>query len=291
MLLRLLDHGQNVMQVKQRLLALNYYPDSIKTLSNTVFGMDTQRAVKRFQRDHGLVVDGIVGPLTYAALFPEEQPEIIPAADRAEIPSQIGDIAARALLDGWAGLSAKRRGIVLDAVQFAYDQARPDPYPTSLYIRGGNLYNTDLQPNVITLSRIASGAKRQPEFYDGGRQEMMELAVVENPLITGADCSGGVVGLLRHARVVKADYDLSADGFASNKSYRHISKTTLLPADILHKQGHLGLYVGGGYAVEWMGGAYGCQLTKLNDRRGWNFVKRRVDRMGDWTTFLRPTFY
>jgi peptidoglycan hydrolase-like protein with peptidoglycan-binding domain len=33
-----------------------------------VFGPDTQRAVKRFQRNHGLTADGIVGPATWSAL-------------------------------------------------------------------------------------------------------------------------------------------------------------------------------------------------------------------------------
>lgn len=291
MIFRYGDHGDQVMKIKQRLLIQNYYPDNVKTLKSYTFGFDTKCAVMKFQRDHGLTIDGVVGPQTYAALFPEEQPEVIPAADRTEIPCQIGDVAAQEILTQLGAVSAKRRGIVLDALQYAFDQARPAPYPTSLYIRGGNLYNTDLQPNVITLARIASGANRQPEFYDGGRREMMELAVVTNPLITGADCSGGVVGLLRHARVVKSTFDLAADGFAASSSYRHIGSDELQPADLLHKSGHIGIYAGGGYGVEWMGGAYGCQLTKLTDRRGWNFVKNRLDKFGKWTSFLRPRFY
>jgi N-acetylmuramoyl-L-alanine amidase len=33
------------------------------------FGNDTNRAVVEFQKDKGLEADGIVGPLTWAALF------------------------------------------------------------------------------------------------------------------------------------------------------------------------------------------------------------------------------
>lgn len=282
--------GEDVMLVKQRLFSLNCYAANVKELKSSTFGRDTRNAVLTFQKSQGLTPDGIVGPLTYAALFPEETQEIVPI-DRASIPAQVGDTAAASILAALDDVNEVRRGIVLDALGFAYDATQKREYPTSLYIRGGNLYNTDLSLNVITLARIASGAKRQPEFYDGGRKEMMERAVEENPAITGADCSGGVVGLLRHAGVVKPKFDLAADGFAASRSTRTIAQSDLLPADLLHKSGHIGLFVGGGFAVEWMGGAYGCQLTKLTSRRGWNFVKNTTDRFSAWTNFLRSSWY
>ena len=282
--------GEDVLRVKQRLLALGCYDARITQLQSSSFGRDTLKAVFAFQTRSGLNADGVVGPLTYAALFPEEQPETIPV-DRGSIPAQIGDTAAASILTALAGVGETRRNIVLDALSFAYDATQKRDFPTSLYIRGGNLYNTDLLPNVITLGRIANGAARQPEFYDGGRREMMEQAVEANPAITGADCSGGVVGLLRHAGVVKPTYDLAADGFEASGSMKKIEAGELLPADLLHKSGHIGLYVGGGYAAEWMGGAYGCQLTKLTNRRGWNFVKHTNDRFGAWTSYLRPSWY
>ena len=282
--------GEDVLRVKQRLLALGCYDARITQLQSSTFGRDTLKAVFTFQTSTGLNADGVVGPLTYATLFPEEQSEAIPV-DRGSIPAQIGDTAAASILTALAGAGETRRNIVLDALQFAYDATQKRDFPTSLYIRGGNLYNTDLLPNVITLERIASGAARQPEFYDGGRREMMERAVEANPAITGADCSGGVVGLLRHAGVVKPTYDLAADGFEASGSMKKIEAGELLPADLLHKSGHIGLYVGGGYAAEWMGGAYGCQLTKLTNRRGWNFVKHTNDRFGAWTSYLRPSWY
>ena len=282
--------GEDVLRVKQRLLALGCYDARITQLQSGTFGRDTLKAVFAFQTRAGLTADGVVGPLTYAALFPEETPEVIPV-DRGSMPAQIGDTAAASIMTALANATETRRKIVLDALQFAYDATQKRDFPTSLYIRGGNLYNTDLLPNVITLARIASGAAHQPEFYDGGRREMMEQAVEQNPAITGADCSGGVVGLLRHAGVVKPTYDLAADGFEASGSMKKIEQSELLPADLLHKSGHIGLYVGGGYAAEWMGGAYGCQLTKLTNRRGWNFVKHTNDRFGAWTSYLRPSWY
>lgn len=282
--------GEDVLRVKQRLLELGCYDPQITQIKLSSFGRDTQRAVKAFQDQHGLIPDGIVGPLTFAALFPSGQPNT-PPVDRVIIPINIGDEAAAAIIQALESVGDTRRAIVLDALQYAYDPAVPRDYPLSLYIRGGNLYNADLAPNVISLERISSGAARQPEYYNGGRREMMERAVLANPAITGADCSGGVVGLLRHAGVVRPDFDLAADGFASSRSYVHIDAAELQPADLLHKSGHIGIYAGGGYGVEWMGGAYGCQLTKINARRGWNFVKGRPDRFSSWTTLLRPKSY
>lgn len=287
--LRLGCAGEDVLRLKQRLLENGSYDPRITQITTNVFGRDTRNAVMNVQAQHALKVDGIVGELTYAVLFPEEAAQI--EQTRGEVPANIGSTAASAIEDALKGANAKRREIVLDALSFAYDPAIPREYPVSLYIRGGNLYNTDLAPNVISIARIRSGAKRQPEYYDGGRQEMMERAVKEDQQITGADCSGGVVGLLRHAGVVKPTFDMSADGFYRQSSMHRIEQEELQPFDLLHKSGHIGLYAGGGYAVEWMGGAYGCQLTRLTDRRGWNFVKNRTDRFGAWTSFLRPGWY
>ena len=51
-------------QVQQKLKELGYYKGAI----DGIFGSQTITAVKNFQRDYGLVVDGIVGKKTLAAL-------------------------------------------------------------------------------------------------------------------------------------------------------------------------------------------------------------------------------
>ncbi|HMM32622.1 MAG TPA: hypothetical protein PKB13_12690, partial [Clostridia bacterium] len=54
----------------------------------------------------------------------------------------------------------------------------------------------------------------------------------------------------------------------------------------LHKDGHIGYYVGNGYAVEWKGFAYGCVKTKVAGR-GWThwymlpFIHYEADGTGD----------
>lgn len=51
-------------QVQQKLKNLGYYKGSI----DGIFGSQTRQAVVKFQRDNGLVADGIVGPKTLSAL-------------------------------------------------------------------------------------------------------------------------------------------------------------------------------------------------------------------------------
>ena len=67
---RLLSHtpghllqGDDVVELQQRLLALGFSPDRV----DGVFGANTEKAVRRFQRGVGLTVDGVVGPETLRA--------------------------------------------------------------------------------------------------------------------------------------------------------------------------------------------------------------------------------
>ncbi len=50
--------------IQRALRKAGYYTGSI----DGIFGLLTERAVKDFQRDHGLQVDGVVGPITRRAL-------------------------------------------------------------------------------------------------------------------------------------------------------------------------------------------------------------------------------
>lgn len=64
------DDGQEVMAIQKRLVELNY---NIGTIDGD-FGSATENAVKRFQADRGLEVDGIIGSATYKALMNKEMP-------------------------------------------------------------------------------------------------------------------------------------------------------------------------------------------------------------------------
>jgi len=277
--------GTDVLYAKRRLVALGF----LRAATKTRFGDESYEATKTFQRANGLEADGVIGKLTWAALFPAQTTDD-DAADTGEIeiPAHVpGGIRAALKLD-LKQVSATRRALCLRALNYAADPDAPGDYPRSLYIRGGNLFNKDLSENTITAARIESGAARQPEFYDNGRKAFMLRAVAQNPAITGADCSGGVVGLWRREGVQPSGFDANANTLYA----RHCAKTSgPKPGDLAWKSGHIGLYVGAGRIVEWAGGAYGCQLTNMDDRRCYDYVKGRTSRMSAWQAYGDPKHY
>ena len=293
--------GADVKHMKDALVALGYLQKS----THSLFGDDTLAAVRAYQRTHRdaegkpLAVDGVIGRKTWAAIERDraalageqagEKPETGEGAP--DLPENIGPAAAAAIGAALRGVSGQRQALVRHALAFAYDPEVPAAYPHSLYIRGGNLYNTDLGINTITRARIEAGAKRQPEYYSGGSRDMMLRAVEQQPGITGADCSGGIVGLLRHFRFTAPGFDATANSLCANGHSTAIGRDDLRPGDWVGRDGHIGLYAGGGYVVEWMGKLYGCQLSKLDNRRGYDFVGRRMRGRGGWTKFRRPKYY
>ena len=272
--------GEDVRHMKDSLVRLGYLFRS----THDTYGNDTAEAVKRFQADNDMY--GVINEQTWKA---------IEAADTKldepiEIPANISAEKAAYIADGLQRISAIRKKIVLEALRHAYDPDKPTKYPPSLYIRGGNLYNKDFTINTITAAEIESGAKKQPQYYTAKAKQIMLEAVAANPATTGADCSGGVVGLMRYARVVGGGYDATADNLCSKQSTQ-IDKEQLVAGDWVGRSGHIGIYVGGGYVVEWAGHKYGCQLTDLDNRKCFDFTTEKMVSQGGWTKFRRPKAY
>lgn len=70
------DTAARVAALRARLRASGEHTDAVGDGADSIYGPELAEAVRRFQRRHGLEVDGIVGPATLAALN-------VPAADRA----------------------------------------------------------------------------------------------------------------------------------------------------------------------------------------------------------------
>lgn len=80
------SRGDAVRDLQQRLLGAGFNPGPV----DGIFGQGTDGAVRAFQRSRGLAVDGIVGPLTWAALgSPTPSGPVTPTADRWVLPAHI----------------------------------------------------------------------------------------------------------------------------------------------------------------------------------------------------------
>ena len=288
------SEGPDVKRVKDKLLELGY----LKTSTKYTFGGDSRAAVKKFQSDHGLDVDGKVGPITWNALFnlstPSDESEPSPNVDfdLSLIPENISRSKAVAIARDLAGVSEVRRNMVLDVLQYAVDPDNLPKYPKKFYIRGGNLYNKDLSLNVMTRAKLNAYFRNGAYeiYYNNGRDEMMLAASEEaNFSIPGDDCSGQDCGLLRkHCASTETNGVKKAvsSGFDANANTLYakycVPTDNPKPGDMMHKDGHAGLVAGGGYAVESAGGEFGTCLSDITNRRIYSFMNKRMHKMGAW---------
>ena len=92
------DTGSDVRTLQTALTRAGYDPGSI----NGIFGAQTERAVKQFQRVLGLQEDGIVGPRTWAFLMPfvyESDPDVLRRGSRGDMVRRLQNGLIRAGYD------------------------------------------------------------------------------------------------------------------------------------------------------------------------------------------------
>lgn len=290
------SYGKDVLYIKNLLLDLGYFSSNIKEIKSLSFGKDTTKAVEAFQKKNldkngkPLQIDGIVGALTWEAIGRA-------TAKKKNTPSllskytHISSEKRKAIEADLIKVSDLRKEIVMEILDYAYDKDVPGEV-RALYIFGANLYDKNLKINFADAAEVNKHANRYPTYFDGGRKEWMLNQIARNPSLPASDCSGMEVGYLRKHKLVENSFDTTANSFTTSKKYSTaITKEELQPGDWVGMSGHIGTYVGGGWVVEFYGGAYGCQLTNLNDRRGYDFIAKQ-NRVGNkWTRFRRPTFY
>ncbi len=133
---------------------------------------------------------------------------------------------------------------------------------------------------ACTKALLDSKAKQYPKHYMEARAARYRQDIEAGRMC--ADCVGLIKayfwlsGDLDGKNVYKANDcpDKSADGmFALCEEHWPIDSIPDRPGLVVHKSGHIGVYVGGGYTVEMMGFAYGCR-------------RRRV-KAGSWTEWGR----
>lgn len=294
-------NGSDVRYMKDCLFALNYYEASIKNISNSTFGSNTEDAVILFQKSNKdkngkqLDDDGKIGPLTWNAVereFKAGRKYEVQAKPKISLDhlTHISPAHRDAIAKDLAEVSELRQKIVLEILEYACD-ASYKKEPRGMYQLGANLYNNDLKLNYADKAETERLAKRNPDYFDGGRKEWMLKRIEEDPKIPVSDCSGMEVGYLKEHKLVGATFDTTANGLCGNSYSKAINKSELIPADWVGKSGHIGTYVGGGLVVEFYGGAYGCQLTELDNRCGYDFLDKRFKKGSAWTKYRRPKYY
>ena len=289
--------GEDVKYIQNCLISLNYSCGTSGADGN--FGSNTEKAVISYQKNHKdiknnkLEVDGIVGKKTWYAIERDYKAGKV----KPNVPSGLLDSYTHISADKRKKIEAEiknisklRQEIILEILNYAYDKDVPGDV-RALYIFGANLYNTNLKINYADEAEINRASRIYPQYFNNGRKEWMKKQVKRNPKLPASDCSGMEVGYLRKHKLVKNTFDTTANNLCSNSYSTAISKEDLKPGDWVGMSGHIGTYVGGGFVVEFYGGAFGAQLTKLDKRQGYDFIKKKVVKGSAWTKFRKPKFY
>lgn len=306
------EPGADILYMKQRLYNMGMLETEIDASIKTEFDEEMRIAVLNFQDRNKIngepieltgqidaeIWDAIIREhnTQYLARTPIFNEDSIMASGESIgkpfiMPYSIHPDKAEAIAKDLGGVSYIRRAIVMEALRFAYDPAVPRYYPISLYIIGKTLYDKYGlgEPMIVTDKIIDQQDKRY--LLTEEKVRMMREAISFDRSITGADDCGGIVGLCHFAGVCKIGTDVPSKSLASDLYSTAINKEELQPGDWLYKPHHIGLYVGGGYGVEWIGVVFGCQLTAIDDRVGYNFVKNAMVKLSPWENYRRPKWY
>lgn len=291
--------GNDVKYMKDCLFKLKYYSKDITKISNNTFGNDTEKAVKIYQKENkdtsgrALAVDGKIGEKTWYAVERDYEAGKV----KPDVPSDLLDNYTHISVDKREKIEAEiknisklRQEIILEILNYAYDKDVPGDV-RALYIFGANLYDTNLKINYADEAEINRASRIYPRYFNNGRKEWMKEQVKRNPKLPASDCSGMEVGYLRKHKLVSNSFDTTANNLCSDRCSSAISKNNLKPGDWVGFNGHIGTYVGAGYVVEFAGGAYGAQLTKLDDRELYDFIKKKVVNGSKWNKFRQPKYF
>jgi hypothetical protein len=130
----------------------------------------------------------------------------------------------------------------------------------------GELYSRELAEKYHRIQRNTS-KNRNPKTY-----WLTDCAKWIDKM--AADCSGGIVGAIR--TVDPSFTDTGANTFYSRCIEKgKIDTIPEIPGLCVWRDGHIGIYEGNGYALEFRGTDYGCVRTKLKERDFTNWGKLR----------------
>ena len=112
--------GPDVFYIKNLLFELNYFEDSVKKISSETFGSDTEKAVKKYQKENNLSITGIVTAIIWNKIVSDYKAgkkfveKVIKPEVNPEVKPETKPITTN-LLDKYTHIAAaKRKAIEAD---------------------------------------------------------------------------------------------------------------------------------------------------------------------------------
>ena len=211
-----------------------------------IFGAATDKAVRSFQKAYNLTVDGIVGRKTWEALRKEPgAPTPTPDPNK-----ESGKITSKQLVAEFEQYERDGWGYVYGAQGELYTEALAQKW----------------HERAMAGSKSVPSGRNKASYFVGDCSRWIGKHV--------ADCSGGIVHAIQ--QYIPGFADRTADGFmAQFTKSGAISTIPEIPGLAVWRKGHIGVYVGGGYVIEFRGTDYGCVKTKLSERNftHWGMIK------------------
>lgn len=283
--------GAAVKELQQLLTAVGLYGSN----ADGKFGPMTEAAVKAFQRQNGLTADGWAGPQTMAKLRAAAAPPVASSGGKLALGSKGEEVkelqqrlkslglyngavggnfgpsteaAVKAFqqmkgltADGWAGPQT------LAKLREATTTAPSAPAASGSIQSALDWAKTQVgAPYVGGASPFRYGTPGNGQTY----QQPPQKAYVSQKGVIGYDCSGFVVTTLKKAGINLTWHNSSG----MKKNLPAVPKDQLQPGDLLVKDGHVAIYLGGGKMIESVpaGVRVTSASTYINDS---NYVGRR----------------
>lgn len=155
------SNGAQVVKVQEALKSASFFQGA----ADGIYGNETEAAIRTFQSRSGLAVDGMVGPGTWARLFPSEQPSS---------PQITGELSTRCLaLTGtfetgqlapgcFAAIAGNfdGQGISFGALQWNFGQGTLQTLLKEMSTKHPDIMSNIFGADLATLQKAVNGAKQ-----------------------------------------------------------------------------------------------------------------------------------
>lgn len=216
--------GKHVKAAKERLFELGMYSTNIKSITSDVLGADSVEAIKRFQIKNGLEVDGVIGAITWAALF--GVPVTTPTAD-APAPTD--------------GISAARQAALDQMLALCEEQV--NNHSCYVWATSGELGTSVTEKYIRTKEARCNGGANANRAVNAWNAQLD----AGNTLFRIFDCSGFVSWVLVKTGVFSGRRDCDGLWSLSNKLDKPENGALLFRVNSSNSEDetHVGLYFNG----------------------------------------------